>query len=139
MSTRTAQLYKGVIWITDLEDIENGAICFRIPVNQMGVIDSSYDKSGLNSKKGDNYNHEKLWKSLDHKTTRNQRFDYYPRGRVEIRNGRATIYASPHICTDDVLRWIIERFGLRRDNGIQIISVIPDYSTHYLCYLDKTR
>lgn len=131
-------LCKGIFWIIDMENIDENSLIFPIPVNFLGTIDDSVDRRKLNSKNHDNYNHEKTWKSLDYRATRNKRFDFYPRGRVEIRNRKATIYASPYICEEDVMEWIIENFGLTKENGIQKIRIIPDNSSHYRCHLDRT-
>lgn len=130
-------LSKGVFWITDLEELENNKMFYPIPVDPMGNIDGSFDRRKLNSKKGDNYNHEKLWKNINTKETRQKEFDYYPRGRVEISGGKAIIYASPHICTEEIAGVIREKFHLTEENGIKEIVIIPDYSKHYQCYLDR--
>lgn len=69
--------------------------------------------------------------------TNNKKFNYYPRGRVQIANGKATIYANPNICTQDVMYFIIDMFNLSGSNGITKIRIIPDGSDHYKCYLDE--
>ena len=129
-------LYKGVFWITDMENIEENRMIYRIPVDFMGNIDDSVDRASLNSKNHDNYNHKKLWKSLNTKETRQRSFDYYPRGRVEISGGRATIYATPCICTDEIVEYICKIFEITEENYIHTIKVVPDYSKHYQCYFD---
>ena len=130
-------VFKGIFWITDLENVAENRLYFRIPVDAMGIIDPSVDRMSLNSKNLDNYNHEKVWESLTSKETHNKRFDYYPRGRVEISRGKATIYANSHICTEEVVEWIRDRFNLTEENGILSVRVVQDNSAHYKCYLDK--
>ncbi len=130
-------LYKGIFWITDMDDIEKNEMIYRIPVDPTGRIDDSFDRTKLNSKKQDNYNHKKMWESLNTKETRNKCFDHYPRGRVEISSGKAVIYATPCICTEQIMDFIRNSFELTGDNGIQKIVVKPDHSEHYKCYLDR--
>ena len=129
-------LYKGIFWIRDPENIGDNSLCFMIPVNSHGEIDPVLDKTGLNSKNQDNYNHRKLWESLDSKVTGNKNYDYYPRGRIEIKNGKAIIFVSPHLCRDDIIEWVTGEFHLNEQNGIKTVRVVPDYSIHYRCYLD---
>ena len=131
-----SQLYKGIFWIKDLEDIDFNQLYFQIPVDMDGNIDDEFDRMRLNSKNNDNYNHKLVWDSLPSKETDAKSFDYYPRGRVEISNGKVIIYANPNICTDSVVDWIVKRFNLTSHNGIKSVRIIPDYSVHYRCYLD---
>ena len=137
LSYKTSQLCKGIFWITDQEDIYSNKLVFLIPVDNFGNIDPSVDRLSLNSKNHDNYNHKKVWDSLNSKDTHNKSFDYYPRGRVEIANSRATIYASPHLCTDAVIEWVKDTFNLTEQNGIKRIRFVADHSDHYLCCLDS--
>lgn len=131
-----SQLYKGIFWITDLDNISNNELYFQIPVDFLGNIDPSVDRIRLNSKNNDNYNHKNMWNDLSSRQTHNKSFDYYPRGRVEIMNGKAVIYANPNICTSEVVDWIKDRFNLTNHNGIKSVKVMPDHSEHYKCYLD---
>ena len=131
------RLFKGIFWITNIDDIEDNDMFFYIPVDLSGNIDDSADRTKLNSKKHDNYNHKKTWESLNTKETRNKEFDYYPRGRVEISNGKAIIFATPRICTDNIIDLIKRRYSLSEENGIHTVTVIPDHSEHYKCYLDR--
>lgn len=77
------QLYKGVFWIIDSDNLENNKnYCFTIPSDQYGNVDST--DLDLNAKSGTTYNHEKLWKSLPRLFTQGKQYNYFPRGRVEI-------------------------------------------------------
>ena len=134
---REDRLYKGIFWITDIDDPIMGNLYFTIPVEPDGTIDPSVDRMSLNSQNNDNYNHKKVWENLGSKATNNKSFDYYPRGRVEISNRKAVIYASPYICTEEVVDWIKDTFHLTDQNGINNIRVVPDNSYHYKCYLDR--
>ena len=104
-----SELYKGIFWITDTENLGSGKLVFRIPVTPEGEIIEP-EKLELNSKNEDNYNHKLLWASLPPKMTHNKAFNYYPRGRVEIKRRKATIYLNPNIATEEVLDFLIEEF-----------------------------
>lgn len=132
-------LYRGIFWIPDIDDVESSEFYFQIPCDSNGNInDPDFVISNLQSSKGNNnYNHEKVWNSLDKKYTKGKPFNYYPRGRIEISNGKATIYASPHIPQDDLKSWVIDKFNLTTYNGIKKIRIVADGSEHYKCFLDE--
>ena len=130
-------LYRGIFWIRDIDNINDTDLYFQIPCDSNGEIDSNFQISPqLSSKDTQNYNHKNLWNSLPKKITNNLSFDYYPRGRVEVHNGVATIYCSPYIATEELKDWIIDKFNLNNHNGIKKIKMIADGSNHYHCYLD---
>lgn len=130
------ELYKGIFWIVDQDDIEsNKKYCFVIPCSSDGVS-TSVDNSCI-AKSGDTYNHKKYWSMLSKEYTHNKPFDYYPRGRVEIMNGKATIYLNPNIATQEIMDFIVEQFHLTKYNGINKVRLFVDGSEHYKCYLDK--
>lgn len=131
-----AKLYKGIFWINDIDDWDAGQLIFRIPVTAMGEVIEP-EKLDLNSRNVDNYNHRLLWETLPTKITHNKPYNYYPRGRVEIKRGKAVIYANPNICCDELVDLLVKRFGLNEENGIAEISLKPDGSEHYKCYLDR--
>ena len=91
----------------------------------------------MSSTGSDNYNHKKVWSTLDKKLTKGKPFGYYPRGRVEISNGVAKIFHSPHIPQNDLKKWVIDKFNLNNYNGIKKVKLVADGSGHYKCYLDK--
>ena len=129
-------LYKGIFWIVDLDNLEsNKNYCFTINSDING--NPLVDRSMLNSKNGETFNHKATWEKLPKQYTHNKPFDYYPRGRVEINNGTATIYLNPNIANDDVKEFIINTFNLTESNGINKVRLFPDGSSHYECYLDK--
>jgi hypothetical protein len=134
-------LYRGIFWIKDIDNIEQSDLYFQIPCDNNGNInDPEFSMPDLQSSTGkDNYNHKRVWNSLDKKYTDNKSFDYYPRGRVEISNGKATIYASPYIANDKLKNWLIDKFNLTPSNGIKKIRIIADGSEHYKCYLDTLQ
>lgn len=132
------QVYKGIFWIKDISDFGNSNIYCRIPVDVMGNIREKPEFAlELNSKKGDNYNHRETWYELPRDMTEGKPFDYYPRGRVEVRNRKAIIYANPHICNRQLKNWAKKTFNLNTFNGIEKVTIKPDHSQHYQCYLGE--
>lgn len=130
-------LFKGIFWIVDLTDIDsNKNYCFTIPCNSDGTSYVDIDTS-VKGKSGDTYNHQRYWGMLPRSMTHGKTFDYYPRGRVEIANGKATIYLNPNIAYDDVGQFIIDQFNLTKSNGINKVRMFADGSEHYKCYLDR--
>lgn len=138
MLNEDKNLYRGIFWITDINNIENSKLYFQIPCDSNGNInDDTFNiNADMSSKGNDNYNHKNVWNTLDKKYTHNKAFNYYPRGRIEINNGKAIIYVSPHIATDELKDWVIDKFNLTSFNGINKVRIIADGSEHYKCYLD---
>lgn len=58
----------------------------KIPCDSMGNIENREDLE-LNSKNCNNYNHKKSWDKYDRSITNGKEFDFFPRGRIEIKNG----------------------------------------------------
>ena len=130
-----SQLYKGIFWVKDPDDIEGSLLPFQIPCDMNGFpLD---DFSDFNSKSGTSYNHEKTWRDLPNEVTNNNPYNYYPRGRIEISNGRAIIYCSPYLASKDLIDMLKREFNLTAHNGITSINLVADGSNHYKCYLDE--
>ena len=81
------------------------------------------------AKSGSNYNHRLLWESV-RPAGCNKAFDYFPRGRVELREKVALVFMSPHIGAEHLPK-IMEAFGLSTPPRIHY-----DGSRHYRCHLD---
>jgi len=62
------------------------------------------EPAAFRSKSGENYNHKTEWAKLGRRVTGDRPYNYYPRGRVEIRNGKAVIFLNPVLDTDSVLK-----------------------------------
>lgn len=130
-----SQLYKGIFWIVNLDDYSlNSNYCFLIPTNLNG---DNIENVDVNAKSGTTFNHERTWNSLPRKLTQGEKYNYFPRGRVEINHGKAIIYANPHICNNELKNFIIDEFNLNKHNGISEIIVKADGSEHYKCFLDN--
>jgi hypothetical protein len=118
----TKELCNGIFWFINDE-------IFDFP-----VINLDDTMIGL-SKKGTSLNHKKLWDNLPNKITHGKKYDYYPRGRVEIdKLGRVTIWINPCLNDPKYLQQIILKFGIRSSTDA---TVKNDHSEHYKCYLDR--
>ncbi len=47
-------------------------------------------------------NHRRFWKTLPHSLTGGMPYNYFPRGRVELRHGKAVVYLHPSLCTPGI-------------------------------------
>ena len=121
-------LYRGVFWVRSVS--ENDVIALRFLSDENGVLTDS----GVNAR---DINHKRLWERLDSVVTGGVAYDFYPRGRVELRRGRALIFCSPHICTEQLKALMTELFGLTAENGIKEVILKADGSAHYRCELDR--
>lgn len=128
------KLYKGIFWFKDLDDISQNSMYYRLPCDNKGNIMDRGDYSDeVFGKSGTNLNHEKFWNALPSRDTDNKEFDYYPRGRVEIKNGKATIFITQDLVNyqKEVIEFIKDKYNLNVANGIIKISVSFDGSNHY--------
>lgn len=106
---------RGVFWIVDGKVL---SFPFYNDINSPGVA-----KSGLT------YNHKNLWPDVKPKGC-NKPYNYYPRGRVELRKKNPIIYVNPNFDKYDLAE-VRKDFGL-----INEPKVVFDNSDHYKCYLD---
>lgn len=111
---------KGIFWF-----IDENLLCIKIPCDANGTVSESTIE--FSSKSGDNLNHKAEWAKLSKKLTQGKPFNYFPRGRVEIKNAKATIYLNPYLNTPDITSKIIEEFDIS-DLEIKIKN---DGSDHY--------
>ena len=130
-------IYKGVFWIKDICDIENSAICIKENCSLDGTfIDTHNINENMLSKSGDNFNHQKVWNLLSRDITENKPYNYYPRGRVEIKNNNAIVYVYNNVINENFQNWITDTFKLYESNGIKNVVIKCDGSKHYKCHLD---
>ena len=129
------ELYKGIFWIPYPEDPEkNRNYCFKIACDTYG--ESTQTEDAFLAKSGSTYNHKIVWEKLDRQWTMGRAYNYFPRGRVEIRNGVAKIFLNQNIATEEIVGFLKKEFNLIPHNGIKDVKTIVDNSAHYLCYLD---
>lgn len=98
-------IYKGIFWL-----IEGELYTKKLECDKSGNVIG--DGSGLNSKSGDNFNHRLTWEGLPKNVTHGKEYNYYPRGRVEIKGGKAVIYLNPALNSEEMLAELTRLFGL---------------------------
>lgn len=78
--------------------------------------------------------HINVWKTV--KGNLRQSWDYYPRGRVEIRRGKVIVFANPLcFCFDKLEESLRDHFQL----GELPIVFKADNSSHYGCEFNKNN
>ena len=85
----------------------------------------------LTQKSGDNFNHRLTWEGLPKNVTHGKEYNYYPRGRVEIKGGKAVIYLNPALNSEEMLTELTRLFGL---DELDFVRVKNDGSRHYRAY-----
>ncbi len=125
---------KGIFWCKGINENSPHLITVSVECSLSGECEEHVNFS---SKSGKNFNHKKEWSKLDKKVTEGYPYNYYPRGRVEIKNGKINIFLNPEINRDDVLDAILTTFDLKDIKSEKII-VKSDGSNHYqyLMYRD---
>ena len=123
---------KGIFWCANFDTEFPELITVSVVCDKNG---NSKEPVQFSSKSGNNFNHRLEWERIDRKITKGQSFNYYPRGRVESKNRKATIYLNPDLNNTVVLNKIIEDFELKNQQGLKSIAVKSDGSSHYHYYL----
>ena len=108
-------MYKGIFWLKDGETLAVKVLC--------DSLGDPLEPCVFSSKSGKNFNHKKEWERFHIPLP----YNYYPRGRVEIANNKATVFLHPDLCADPVKVAIADCFCLK---GIKI-SWKADGSNHY--------
>lgn len=118
---------KGIFWCANFDT--------ECPV--LITVSAACDKNGdskepvrFSSKSGNNFNHRPEWERLDRSITAGRPFNYYPRGRVEIKNGKATVFLNPAINKECIVRRIMDAFELMTGE-LNCINIKSDGSSHY--------
>ena len=118
---------KGIFWCAN----------FDTECPELITVSAACDKNGdskepvrFSSKSGNNFNHRLEWERLDRSITAGRPFNYYPRGRVEIKNGKATVFLNPAINKECIVRRIMDAFELMTGE-LNCINIKSDGSSHY--------
>lgn len=118
---------KGIFWCANLDT--------ECP--ELITVSAACDKNGdskelvrFSSKSGNNFNHRPEWERLDRSITAGRPFNYYPRGRVEIKNGKATVFLNPAINKECIVYRIMDAFELMTGE-LNCINIKSDGSSHY--------
>ena len=130
---------KGIFWficgfneMDECDFSETELIAFPVSCDRDGRVTGDWD---FNSRRENAYNHKKTWTSFvkHRKDLRKYGWNYFPRGRVEIRRGKAVIFMNPCILScENFQEKLVERFHLE---GMKV-RVAADCSRHYRCYGD---
>ena len=126
-------MYKGIFWCY--------VLCFDddMFIHNLETVRVQCDMNGnplepieFSSKSGDNFNHEIEWEKImaDVRPGRRKPFDYYPRGRVEVKNGVIKVFANPVIVADEDAKDAVVHFFELKD-VVDKIKWIADGSKHY--------
>lgn len=118
---------KGIFWCAN----------FDTECPELITVSAACDKNGdskelvrFSSKSGNNFNHRPEWERLDRSITAGRPFNYYPRGRVEIKNGKATVFLNPAINKECIVYRIMDAFELITGE-LNCINIKCDGSSHY--------
>jgi len=119
---------KGLFWAID-NGGERMILAYPAACDMSGAVEAG--QPPYNSKKGDSFSHERSWplavESLPQRI-RNKAWNHFPRGRVEVANGKATVYYNPVLADwADFEAAVICEFELD-DFPVRFV---PDYSSHY--------
>ena len=109
-------LFKGIFWYVPGE---HKLIAIKVKCDNKGLAQEPINYS---SKSGENFNHKTEWSKLPKSITKNYPYNYYPRSRIEIRNGKATIFFNPVLNRFDIHELIAEKFGLN-GSGVMVREV----------------
>ena len=118
---------KGIFWCAN----------FDTECPELITVSAACDKNGdskelvrFSSKSGNNFNHRPEWERLDRSITAGRPFNYYPRGRVEIKNGKATVFLNPAINKECIVYRIMDAFELMTGE-LNCINIKSGGSSHY--------
>lgn len=99
---------RGLFWYVD-----GDLLCFPVSVDAADTIGR---------------NHRRFWETLPRSLTHGVPYNYYPRGRVELRHGKAVVYLHPTLCTPEIFARIRQAFSLPDEMQV---SFKADGSRHY--------
>jgi len=116
-------LCKGIFWLIKTRLDEENVVTVKVPCDLQGHPQIPVVFS---SKSGENFNHQAEWDKLPPKVTQGKTFDYFPRGRVEIKNGKVTVYCHPDFTQPPYRDRIIDVFGIPIESRF-----VADGSAHY--------
>ncbi len=134
--------YQGIFWFTcsfvgeeeRCDFSESELLAVAVPCGE-GREEALPEGCVFNSRKGDVFTHRKTWAMLTEKRRDLRRYDwnYFPRGRVEIRRGKAVIFMNPCILScENFQEKLVEQFHLE---GMKV-RIAADCTWHYHCYGD---
>ena len=124
-------MQKGLFWVTNESDGRR-LITYAAECNANGTFLG--DHPPFNSRKGDSFSHKESWESAAKdcpREIRNKSWDHYPRGCVEIKSGKVTVYHNLALTQwPDFEATILQEFKLVNFP----VKFMPDHSNHYQSY-----
>lgn len=121
-------MYKGIFWGIPAED---ALITKKVLCDATGLALFNVEYS---SKSGDNFNHKIEWEKFKKTVRAGHSYNFYPRGRVEIRDGDIKIFLSTYFAENsNLLALILKTFELFDENeeALKEVKLIFDNSMHY--------
>lgn len=85
-------MYKGIFWLTRDLLGDKKLLTVKVSCDSQG---QPLEHVCLSSKSEDSFNHRIEWSKLSLRLTQGKPCNYYPRGRVEIRNDKITVFCHP--------------------------------------------
>ena len=125
---------KGIFWAHKDADGKIELLTVKTPCDENG---SALCPVCYTSKSGDNFNHKTEWEKLGRSVTSGHTFNAYPRGRVEIKNGKVTVYANPVLLREDIQLFIIQAFRLEEAAAQSKVRFCADGSAHYRFLMEE--
>ena len=123
-------MYKGIFWILPSEtDWKLKTI--KVECDSEGT---SLEQTEYSSKSGENFNHKAEWAKMPKSETNGFTYNYYPRGRVEIKDGKVRVFVNNDFNTFEMRELIKKEFGIKNES--MPIRFTSDGSYHYRYGLD---
>lgn len=121
-------IYKGIFWyVPD----EHKLIAVKFACDENG---NTLDNINYYSESGEKFNYKTEWSKLHKSITNNKPYNYYPRGRVEIKKGEATIFFNPALNRFAIHNLIMSEFDLVGKRII--VKEVADSSKKYEHLID---
>ena len=112
---------KGIFWL-----VEDNYVCVSVECDEDGT---PLEPAEFSSKSGENFNHRLEWERIPREIKYGKAYNYYSRGRVEVKNGKATLWIAPVFNDPLTIERIKLMFGLIGDHVT--VEVKVDSSPHY--------
>ena len=112
---------KGIFWL-----VEDEFVCVSVECDADGT---PLEPAEFSSKSGENFNHRIEWEKIPREIKHGKAYNYYSRGRVEVKGGKATIWIAPSFNNESDIKRIKSLFGLG-DSTVKL-EVKVDSSPHY--------
>lgn len=126
---------KGIFWCKDHDTDRPSLITIAVPCDINGFPN---EVVAFSSKSGENFNHKAEWSKLPKSITQGKPFNYYPRGRVEIKNGKATVFLNPNIHTERIISKVRDTFEITENSGLKSVRIKGNGSRHYRYNCNET-